>query len=189
MCLIAFAWRADPRYPLVVAANRDELHARPAAPAAFWSDLDAPTLLAGRDLQAGGTWLGLTRAGRFAALTNVREPGRAGPADPPSRGALVLDFLRGSEPPAAFLAERDLSAYAGFNLLLGTPDELWSAGNRDPQPPRALEPGVYGLSNAVLDAPWPKLTSARQALGQALSAGPTPAALLELLADQHRPAV
>ncbi|HBP23203.1 MAG TPA: hypothetical protein DEA08_36195, partial [Planctomycetes bacterium] len=126
--------------------------------------------------------------GRFAALTNVREPGRTQPPDPPSRGALVRDFLGGGQSPAEFLAARDLDAYAGFNLLLGTPDELWSAGNRDPQPPRALEPGVYGLSNAVLDEPWPKLTRARAALGAALAAGPTPDALLALLADRRRPA-
>lgn len=188
MCLIAFAWRADLRYPLVVAANRDEFHARPAAPAEFWDDLGQPNLLAGRDLQAGGTWLGVTRSGRFAALTNVREPGRAQPVDPPSRGDLVRDFLAGTQSPEEFLAARELDAYAGFNLLLGTPAELWTAGNRDPQLPRALEPGVYGLSNAVLDAPWPKLVRAREAVREALAAGPTPADLLALLADRSRPA-
>ncbi|CAN5118850.1 hypothetical protein BH20GEM2_BH20GEM2_10940 [soil metagenome] len=122
MCLIALAWRAHPKYPLIVAANRDEFHARPTAPAAFWDD--AP-VLAGRDLLAGGSWMGITRTGRFAALTNVRD--REPKPHAPSRGALVADFLRGDDSAAEYA--RDIAArgaaYGGFNLLLGDPDALW----------------------------------------------------------------
>src|SRR5690606_11157155 len=122
MCLIAFAWQVSGR-PLVLLGNRDEFHPRPTRPAAFWSEEGHPELLAGKDLQAGGTWLGVTQAGRFAALTNIRAP-QAAPA-PRSRGALVLDYLSGDMAPGDYLASlgNDLHDYAGFNLLVGTPDQ------------------------------------------------------------------
>lgn len=166
MCLLVFAHRADPRYPLVLAANRDEFHARPTAGSAFWPEY--PGLLAGRDLAQGGTWMGLTRDGRFAAITNFRDPARTAPA-PRSRGELPLNYLAGGQPPQAFLRDLLVHAddYAGFNLLVGTVDTLWYLTNsvdRDERTPQCLPPGLYGLSNARLDTPWPKVIRARDRL-------------------------
>ncbi len=181
MCLILLAWQAHPEFPLVVAANRDEFFARPTASAGFWEGV--PTLLAGRDLQAGGTWMGYTRDGRFAALTNYRDPGQMRP-DAESRGALVTDFLAGSDPPEAYLDRIAgiSSRYNGFNLLVGDPRVLaWYSnvgGGR-----RVLDPGLYGVSNHLLDTPWPKLTSAKSALAEALVALPEEQALFDLLRD------
>lgn len=145
MCLILLAWRVHERHPLVVAANRDEFHGRPAARAAFWED--RPGVLAGRDLQAGGTWMGVSRNGRFAAVTNYRGGTEPGAAE--SRGALVTRYLEGAEVPA--LAERK-SEYSGFNLLACDGGELWWLSNRDGAP-RRLGPGWYGLGNLLLDSP------------------------------------
>ncbi|HST59123.1 MAG TPA: NRDE family protein [Longimicrobium sp.] len=169
MCLIAVAYEAHPTLRLVVAANRDEAYARPAAPADWWAD--APDLLAGRDLREGGTWMGVTRAGRFAAVTNFRDPGFAQLANAPSRGALVADFLRGGTDAEAYaraLAAR-MAAYNGFNLLVGDAGGLFYLSNRA-EGVRRLEPGVYGLSNHLLDTPWPKTVRARQAMVDALAA-------------------
>jgi uncharacterized protein with NRDE domain len=179
MCLIAFAWQADPRYRLVVAANRDELHSRPTAAAAFWDD--APGLYAGRDLKDGGTWMGVTRTGRFAALTNYRDPGEYKPGAP-SRGQLVANFLRELTSPAQY--SEGLAAtqylYNSFNLLAGDDRSLWYVGNRA-GPPHEVEPGLHGLSNALLDTPWPKTAQMRSALGEALAAQGDSAALIEAL--------
>lgn len=166
MCLIGIAWKAHPDFPLIVAANRDEFHARATAPSVWWRD--APHLLAGRDLQSGGTWMGITRQGRFAALTNVRDSGGQ-LAQAPTRGALVADFLCGDFPPASYAAGLAAHAghYNGFNLLAGTPEQLWYGGNRGAAS-QALSPGIYGLSNALLDTQWPKVTSLKTALGAAL---------------------
>jgi len=172
MCLLIFAHQCDPRYPLVVAANRDEFHARPTAASAFWPE--HPDLLAGRDLEQGGTWMGITRAGRFAAITNYRDPSRTAPA-PRSRGELPLRFLTGNASPRAFLQDVAGRAdrYAGFNLLLGDPHGLWyfsnssAAGDR----PVRLAPGIYGLSNAQLDTPWPKVSLGKQRLQTLLESG------------------
>lgn len=155
MCLIAFAWQVAGR-PLVLLGNRDEFHPRPTRAATFWTDEGHPMLLAGKDLQAGGTWLGVTRSGRFAALTNIRSPG-AQPG-PRSRGKLVLDYLIGEMTPASYMRSLtdDLDDYAGFNLLIGTADQLWHLNSQDGQA-QALQPGIYGLSNASLNSPWPKL--------------------------------
>lgn len=149
MCLIVFAWRKAPGLPLVVAANRDEFHARPASPAAFWAD--KPSILAGRDLEAKGTWMGVSRGGRFAAVTNYR--GATEPRAAESRGALVTRFLETSAPPGAYMAalEAEKDRYSGFNLLVADGEELWSMSNRD-GPPRRLEPGIYGLGNTLLEA-------------------------------------
>ena len=156
MCLLIFAHQLSADYPLMVAANRDEFYARPTAPAAFWPEY--PGLLAGRDLEQGGTWMGVTREGRFAAVTNYRDPDVAMPA-PRSRGELPLDYLAGSTTPASYLAElaKRGGEYAGFNLLVGDRDSLWYFANSGGQAPRALSPGLYGLSNARLDTPWPKV--------------------------------
>ena len=149
MCLILVAWRHDAGFPLVVAANRDEYHARPSAGAAFWSD--APHLLAGRDLQAQGTWLGVTRGGRFAAVTNYR--GAHDPGAPESRGQLARRFLEGAMPSGQYAAEVAArgAAYSGFNLLAADARELWWCSNRG-NGARRLEPGIYGLANELLDS-------------------------------------
>ena len=181
MCTLLLAWQVDPARPLVVAANRDEFYARPAARAAFWPD--APQVLAGRDLQGGGTWLGVTPAGRFAALTNVREPGARTPPQAPSRGQLVADFLRGEGSPEAYLASLRPADYAGFNLVVGDRGSLWYLSNRA-GPARPLGPGVYGVSNAALDSPWPEVTRGRGRLAALLADRVQGTeALLELLAD------
>lgn len=150
MCLIVLAWRVHPSLPLVVAANRDEFHARPATPAGFWPD--HPEILAGRDLQARGTWLGVARNGRFATVTNYR--GAHDPSAAQSRGALVTGFLLGSSPPGSHIAEisRSANTYSGFNLLVADRDELWWLSNRG-NGARRLEPGFYALGNLLLDTP------------------------------------
>ena len=150
MCLILLAWRVHPGFPLVVAANRDEFHARPAAAAAFWQD--RPAILAGRDLQANGTWLGVARNGKFASVTNYR--GAHDPSAAESRGALVARFLEDGAAPGAYVSEvsKRKSAYSGFNLLAADRDELWWLSNRDGDP-RPLAPGVYALGNFLLDSP------------------------------------
>lgn len=183
MCLIVLAWRPDHATPLIVAANRDEFYARPALPLAAWED--APGVYAGRDLEAGGSWLGIGPDGRFAALTNVRDPGQA--LGPRSRGELVAGFLRGSEAPFEYLERvRERAAdYSGFNLLVGNARQLCYFNPRSGAP-RELPPGLHGVSNAALDTPWPKLERARAALAERLDAA-DPQALLELLADTHRP--
>lgn len=149
MCLIVLAWRAHPEYPLIVAANRDEFHARPAAGAAFWAD--RPRILAGRDLQAMGTWMGVSRGGKFGAVTNYR--GAREPSAAESRGDLVARYLDNGQTPAAYVAEvaGRASAYSGFNLLAADGGELWWCSNRDAAP-RRLEPGIYGLGNLLLDS-------------------------------------
>ncbi|MBC2689157.1 NRDE family protein [Pseudomonas kielensis] len=179
MCLIIFAWRPDHATPLIVAANRDEFYARPSLPLAAWPE--APQVHAGRDLEAGGTWLGVGADGRFAALTNIRNPHQ--PPARKSRGELVARFLTGEMPIDQYLADvvgRSLE-YAGFNLLIGNRQELWHY-NAQETAPNPLAAGVYGLSNAGLDTPWPKLVKAKAALTEVLD-DPQPQALLALLGD------
>jgi uncharacterized protein with NRDE domain len=156
MCLLIFAHQISPEYPLLVAANRDEFHARPTAPADWWPEHTG--LLAGRDLASGGTWMGVTGDGRFAAVTNFRDPARSAPA-PRSRGELPLNFLRETHDAATYLNEvaGNAASYAGFNLLVGDEQALWYFTNSDNRPPLQLPPGLYGLSNATLDTPWPKV--------------------------------
>jgi len=183
MCILLVAHRHHPFYDLVVAANRDEFHARPSAPAGFWED--HPNLLAGRDLEAGGTWLGVNREGRFSAVTNLRGGVARDPTS--SRGHLVRDFLLDAAPAgpeflSALAGQR--MRYAGCNLLLAEGDALhwWSPGGA-----RALSPGVHGLSNTPLDEDWPKVERLKRAFlplsevqGEALVS-----ALLELLRDRE----
>lgn len=185
MCLIALAWQRHPEFPLLIAANRDEFHVRPTRAADFWPD--HPGLCAGRDVAAGGTWLGITRGGRFAAITNRR--GHPAPPAAPSRGLLTLDFLVRSEPPREYMNRLRASCedYAGFNLLAGELDgDLYYLGNHGPRMER-LEPGVYGLSNDMLDMPWPKLLGVREELSALLCTDPEPGAILALLADRSVP--
>ena len=169
MCLIVLAWEASPATRLAVAANRDEFFARRTAPAVWWAD--APEVLAGRDLEAGGTWLGVTRKGRFAALTNFRDASAPRKDGAPSRGALAADFLRGDGAAADYVAAVQPGAgrYHGFNLLVSDGAELWSFSNAEGDPVR-LGPGVRGLSNHLLETPWPKVIAARSRLEAALRA-------------------
>ncbi|MEI2414775.1 NRDE family protein [Orrella sp. JC864] len=187
MCLAVLALNAHPRLPLLLVANRDEYHARPSLPAGPWPG--HPDIVAGRDLSAGGTWLGIARGGRYALVTNYRDPRRLMP-DAPSRGALVQDYLQGALGPEPYL--RELAArqqrYNGFNLIVGDPQGAWYAGNRDPQGgPRRLADGVHGLSNHLLDTPWPKVRRTRQAVAALLREPHAPAvqALMEVFADRR----
>lgn len=177
MCLILAAWRTVPEYPLVVAANRDEFHARPAARAQFWQD--RPEVLAGRDLQAMGTWMGVSRGGEFAAVTNYR--GAHEPSAPHSRGALVAGFLANGTSAARYVEGVNTNAkqYSGFNLLAADRNELWWISNRD-SAPRALAPGIYGLGNQLLDSP--DVEAAKQKFRAALEPGPAVEALFAVLA-------
>ena len=183
MCLVVLAWKVAAGERVALAGNRDEFHARPTAPMDWWG---VPPLLAGRDLSAGGTWLGLDRRGRFAVITNFR--GAATPARAPSRGTLIPRFLTGSRAPAEFLHALALEAgrYAGFSLLLGDEESLGYFCNSVPEPPRLLPAGVYGLSNATLDAPWPKLVQSRAALTARLDAAAlSPDDLIEAVTDRR----
>ncbi|WP_440997298.1 NRDE family protein [Arhodomonas sp. SL1] len=181
MCLILVAVGVHPRYPLVVAANRDEFHERPAEPARWWPDRG---VLAGRDARAGGTWLAVDRRGRFAAVTNFRDPSLE--QAPRSRGELPLELLEHPELDAGreAIAGR-MAQYGGFNLLGSDGRALVHLCNRTAEQ-RTLPPGVYGLSNHTLDTPWPKVRRGREGL-QALLHRPTvdPEALLALLADRR----
>jgi uncharacterized protein with NRDE domain len=192
MCLLMLAWQSHPRYRLMVAANRDEYHERPAAPLAKWPP--PAELLAGRDLRAQGTWLGIDRRRRFGVVTNFRELQRARP-NSPSRGGLVPRYLgaaadAGDAPRAGeFFASLEPHAvrYSGFNLLLTDEDSLWYGSNRAAPFARALPPGVYGLANELLDTPWPKLLRVRAGFEALLrEPRPSPAALFALLADRRQ---
>lgn len=167
MCLLAFAIDSHPRYSLLLAANRDEFLDRGAEPAAFWREV--PHLLAGRDLQAGGTWLGITTSGKLAAITNYRDP-RQHLASPPSRGSLVADYLRDDSMTTDDLQahlQRNGERYDGFNLIYGRVDELYYFTNRGGSS-GPITPGVHGLSNHLLDTRWPKLVEARRRLEELL---------------------
>ena len=182
MCLILFAWRKHADYPLIVIANRDEFYARPTRDAHWWDDAD---ILAGRDLEAGGTWLGLNRRGHFAAVTNVREPGGMTPGRK-TRGDLTRNYLAGSDGAEAYLqrlAAHDQD-YAGFNLLLGDASGLWFYSNRE-HAIRPVEAGVYGISNGAFDEPWPKLSTGKDELEALLDGDIDTAQLMEILTD-HR---
>jgi uncharacterized protein with NRDE domain len=177
---------AHPDYPLVVAANRDELYQRDAEPAGFWPD--APHVLGGRDRQAGGTWLAVTTGGRFAAVTNVRDLSMPAPAHAPSRGFLTTRFVCGDHDPHDYVAAVSArgAAYAGFNLVVGTASELWHCDNgRAGRGPTRLGAGVHAVSNASLDTPWPKSRRGGAELA-ALLAQPAldPEDLLALLGDR-----
>src|SRR5689334_7089802 len=184
MCLLVFAWQEHPQYSLVFAGNRDERHARPAASAAFWED--SPDLLAGRDLEAGGTWVGVTAAGRFAVVTNYRE-GLGPPKAKRSRGELVSRFMQGDRRPRDYLG--DLHArrqdYGAFSFLCGDRQELHCLSNRDNHP-GPVAPGVHGLSNHLLDTPWPKVEKSRQRLELLLEqSAVSSSALFRLLSDRE----
>ena len=181
MCLIVFAYRVHPEFPLVVAANRDEYYRRPTAQAAYWNE--RPDILAGRDLEFMGTWMGVTRSGRFAAVTNFRDP-EDSRTSAESRGTIVSDFLTQTDSCAVYLqgVTANATAYRGFNLLASDGEDLYYYTNRGGEP-RKVKPGIYGLSNHLLDTPWPKLVAARARLERSLSPAPSIEPLLALLAD------
>jgi len=192
MCLIVFAWRVIPAVPLIAAANRDEFYARATAPAAVWPE--HPQVYAGRDLQAGGSWMGITQpengagaGSRFAAITNIRAPSEH-KDDAPSRGHLVSGYLAGDMSPQEYVdsIRADAGAYNGFNLVLGDRDTLiWysNKGDADPRNGKPLEPGIYGLSNALLDAPWPKVLKTKAQFASLLCLGAPDEAYFEMLSD------
>lgn len=193
MCLILLAYQVHPQFPLIIAANRDEFFNRPTEPAHFWES--KPDILAGKDLQAGGTWMGLTRSGRFAAVTNYREadnpPSTAGNRGmEKSRGFLTSDFLTSSHSATQHLTlvARQADLYRGVNLLAGelkreVLELKYYCNRQDTQKPKTLMPGIYGLSNGFLDTPWPKVVSSKKALKQSLETGPEPEKLFALLRD------
>lgn len=189
MCLVALAWKAHPRWRLLLAGNRDEFHARPTATLAAWTD--APGVIAGRDLQSGGSWAGIGRAGRVAVVTNVRDPGLAAPPGAPSRGALVAGFLGGEAAPgdAAEALHAQAGRFAPFNLLLADGSQCHYVGNWPTPTRRAVPAGIHGISNGPFDDPWPKTRQLCAALEHWLQ-GPAedPADLWQALADDHQAA-
>jgi len=185
MCLLTVAIDQSRRFPLVVAGNRDEFFNRPAARLAWWSPGDGlPDILGGRDLEAGGTWLGLTAQGRLAMVTNVRAP--TAPRDPkaPSRGEIVQRWLAGDASTDRFWMRTALSGYNGFNLIAADfqRGDCFYASNQRPNPER-LERGLYGLSNGTLDSPWPKVEALKEATREALESCDTVDALAARLFD------
>jgi uncharacterized protein with NRDE domain len=186
MCLIVLSLGQHPEYPLVLAANRDEFHARPTREAHWWPD--KPDILGGRDLQVGGTWLALHRHGRFATVTNYRD---AKPPSPKfrSRGYLVTDFLESDLAPSAYIETIDEDAYAGFNLIVGGAGKVAYLSNRE-EGSRRLGPGTYGLSNALLDGPWHKVESSKKKFSTLLDSGNVnETSLMRLMNDQGKASV
>lgn len=188
MCLIVFAWQVIPGMPLLAAGNRDEFYDRPAQPASWWSD--HPEIYAGRDLLGGGTWVGITRDGRFAAITNFRALSETH-ADPPSRGKLVANYLAGRASPEEYIAQiaKDAHHFNGFNLLVGTREKLvWfsNAGASDERNGKPLAPGIYGLSNGLLDSPWPKVVRTKAQFASLLCQDAPEDAYFEMLTDTTR---
>ena len=185
MCTLLLAYKVHKRYPLVLAANRDEFYDRPTASAACWAD--APQLFAGRDLAQGGTWLGVTGTGRIAALTNYREPHPANGHER-SRGELVSEFLKGEAGAEEYLAGLSATGglYGGYNLVVGDPDGLWYQSNRC-EGIVPLAAGIHGVSNHLLDTPWPKVVRGKEALARVLRGDDfTPEELFTMLADETR---
>jgi uncharacterized protein with NRDE domain len=184
MCLLLFAYECHPRYRLILAANRDEYYDRPTAPAGFWAD--APDVLGGRDLECGGTWLGINTQGRVAAVSNYRDP-QSKRRGAPSRGLLVSNFLRSKQPPEMYVEEilAQADRYNGFNLIFGNLGGLYYLSNRGAR--QKLSPGLFGLSNHLLDTPWPKVTRGKQALAELLGNDEElqPEAVFHLLADRN----
>jgi uncharacterized protein with NRDE domain len=184
MCLFFCAFDIHPTFRFMIATNRDEFYDRPSRPVSFWPE--APDLLAGKDLRGGGTWFGITRSGRWAALTNFRDP-RGYRDNAPSRGILLTEYLFGSDDPSAYLASirREGERYNGFNLIVGTHRELHYYSNRSGTI-MELGPGLYGLSNHLLDTPWPKVSRGKEAIAGILSRGgdPDPEALFDILSDR-----
>jgi len=186
MCLILLAYDSHPDYKLLLAANRDEFYERPTAPLELWAD--NPRIAAGRDLRGGGTWMGVSPDGRLAALTNYRDPQDI-KTNAPTRGNLVTDFLSGSEPGAAYLEmlRRTAGEYNGFNLVVYDGEELCFFSNREDRV-KSIRPGWHGLSNHLLDTPWPKVEKGLALLKTAVAGGtPSPETVFAALGDRDRP--
>lgn len=191
MCLIALALDQHRRFPLVIAANRDEFFARPSARMCWWTPPEGgPQVLSGRDLTGGGTWMGLTAEGRLAMVTNIRKPVMSPDPDAPSRGRIVTRWLRGDQPAHRFWPEVALTGHAPFNLIaldFREGEAFWASSEQ--ASPRRLERGLYGLSNAQLDTPWPKVQRLKERTGQALRTSSTvedlATRLFEALADRE----
>tara|TARA_Y100000782_G_C10154908_1_gene253181 strand:- start:680 stop:1444 length:765 start_codon:yes stop_codon:yes gene_type:complete len=183
MCLITFQWQPNAENSLILSANRDEFFHRPTKALHNWPNIEG--IYAGKDLSQGGTWLGVHKNGRFAALTNHRDMTIKEPKNPISRGNLALDFLASNTAPLEYLQSLEAKAelYAGFNLLVADKDQLVYFSNRSHQTPRILTPGIYGLSNALLDSPWPKLQLAKQQLTDWLAKKDPQLPLVGLLAS------
>lgn len=184
MCIVLFDWRPGSQRPLTVAANRDEFHAREAEPARWRGPM-----FHGLDKRAGGTWLGIHRDGRFAVITNFREPIADRDSGERSRGLLPQAFLESRESPEDFCRalEGEQHHYAGFNLLVGDRESLWYVGNRG-APARAVAPGLHGLSNGLLDDPWPKVLRGKRRLAATLDADADLRGLLAVVDDRYQPA-
>ncbi len=191
MCLIVFAWQVVPKVPLISAANRDEYYARPAEPAHWWKNF--PDVYAGRDLEGGGTWMGIRNGegnranNRFAAVTNVRAPQCMKPRET-TRGKLVSDFLESDLAPEEYIAsiKKEAHRYNGFNLLVGDTDTLiWfsNCGYGRSLNGKPLPPGIYGLSNALLNDPWPKVVRTRAHFASLLGQRAPTEAYFEMLSD------
>jgi len=182
MCLIVFAWKQSADTPLLLAANRDEFYARPALVASWWEE--APHVYAGKDLEAGGTWMGINKQGRFAAITNIRN-GEGKKSGAPSRGKIVADFLRDDISASSYLSalEAEAKHYAGFNLIIGDANDIYWFSNSQQQAAQCLQPGIYGLSNASLDTPWPKVIQAKTQFQQLLEQSAPDQAYFDLLSD------
>ncbi|HEU20415.1 MAG TPA: NRDE family protein [Deltaproteobacteria bacterium] len=188
MCTVLFSFKSHPEYPLILASNRDEFHDRPTMPAAFWDERF--DLLAGRDLKACGTWLGITKTGRFATLTNFRAPASMRD-DAPTRGKLVSNFLLSEKSPETYFHDMRFNAheYNGFNLLFGYVSELYYFSNKDHGFCRKVAPGLYGLSNHLFDTPWPKVERGKKLLSDVMSGGKSITAemIFGVLADTYQP--
>lgn len=184
MCLITFSYRQHPKFQLIFAANRDEHYDRPTRGAQFWDE--NPDILAGKDLKAGGTWMGITKGGMWGALTNYRDPS-IDRENPPSRGQLVLEYLKNNDSPERFLKKLDQSAnqYMGFSLLAGTVNKLGYYSNQQ-NSIRLLDSGLYGLSNHLLNSDWPKVERAKANLNKLIQRNAiSEEALFELLTDER----
>jgi uncharacterized protein with NRDE domain len=183
MCLIFLSVNNHPDFKLIVAANRDEFYNRKTAPAEFWSD--HPEVLGGRDLEAGGTWLGVSKSGRISMITNYRDLKNINPKAP-SRGQLVSDYLTSRVSPSSYLQSLQPKAkqYNGFNLITGTPDELWYFSNYR-EGIQELQPGLYGLSNHLLETPWPKVANGKHKMKELLSKPFKPEDFFSLLFDDQ----
>jgi uncharacterized protein with NRDE domain len=187
MCLIFLSIQQHPVYKLIIAANRDEFYQRKTAPASYWND--HPEILGGRDLEAQGTWMAMNRNGKIAMVTNYRDLKNI-KSSAPSRGALVTDFLFGNDSPENYAqsVEKKGSAYNGFNLITGSAEELWYCSNYKNGVDK-LSPGLHGLSNHLLDTPWPKITRGLEKMKVVLSERQiNPAKLYEVLSDDVRAA-
>lgn len=186
MCLLTFAWKTHPQYKLIFASNRDEFYQRNTAPAQYWDS--TPNVLAGKDLEAGGTWMGINKNGRFTALTNYRDLKNL-KTQAPSRGMLTLDYLQGHESPEEYLEQifKNIDAYNGFNLLAGTPEDIYYLSNYEHKI-RKLEAGIYGLSNALLDSDWFKVNRLKTKFNEIIQqADFTTQTLLDTLQDTTKP--